>query len=51
MRINLGTILEPRNMRARIAASDAEESYFVSQNVFQIKMRRQQYLSSLERLM
>lgn len=33
MRINLGAILEPRNMRAWIATSDAEESYFVSQDV------------------
>lgn len=49
MRINLGTILEPRNMRARITAGYAEESYFVPQDVFQIEMRRQEYLSPLKK--
>lgn len=41
MRVNLAAIFEPRNVRARIAASDAEKSYFVSQDVLQIEMRRQ----------
>lgn len=50
MRINLGTVLEPCNVRTRIAASDAKESYFVPQDVFQIEMRRQQYLGSLKKL-
>lgn len=50
MRIDLSTILEPRNMRTRIAASNAEESYFVPQDVFQIEMRCQQYLSSLKEI-
>jgi len=48
MSINFGAILEPRNVWARIAASDAEKSYFVAQDVLQIEMRRQQYLGSLE---
>jgi len=46
--INLGAILEPRNVWARIAASDAKKSYFVAQDVLQIEMRRQQYFGSLE---
>lgn len=41
MCVNLGAILEPCNVRARVAASDAEKSYFVPQDVLQIKMRRQ----------
>lgn len=40
MRVNLGAILEPRDLRTRITASDAEESYFVSQDIFQIEVRR-----------
>lgn len=50
MRINLGAILEPRNVRAWVTASDAEEGYFVPQDVLQIEMRRQQYLGSLKEI-
>lgn len=40
MCVNLGAILEPCDVRTRITTSNTEESYLVSQNIFQIEVRR-----------
>lgn len=49
MIVNLGAIFEPGDLRSRGATSDAEKSYFVSEDILQVEMRRLQYLSSLKR--
>lgn len=46
---DLHSILEPRDSRPGRAASYAQERYFVSQNVFIVKVRGQCDFGALER--